>query len=205
MTLAPRPGNQQKLFDMRLQLPQGLIYRPRFISSEEEWQLLAHCDTLPLKQSRLRGYVAKRRYLHFGWEYNHRSDKFIPGPPLPSFFDRYVRRIAKWLDIPRARIAEALLLEYPPGATIGWHVDRERFEHIVGISFGGWCTMRWRKNIKVERDRILKIDLEPRSAYVMQKDIRWKWQHSVARTKAQRYSITFRTLPPGVLEAGISR
>lgn len=190
-----RTGTQTKLFDTSVQLPEGLVYKPEFISKSEEEILLAYCDTLPLKQSRLNGYVAKRNYLHFGWDYNHKTNAFIPGEPLPRFLEPCVRKIAKWLDIPRSRIVEALLLEYPPGAAIGWHVDRERFQHIVGISFGGWCTMRWRKNVKVERDHILKLDLEPRSAYVMQNDIRWKWQHSVPPTKTLRYSLTFRTLP----------
>lgn len=190
-----RTAAQTKLFDTNLRLPEGLVYRPDFISLEEEWRLLAHCDTLPFKQSRLRGFEAKRRYLHFGWEYNHQNDTFIQGPELPRFLTPLVRRIAKWLDIPRTRVVEALLLEYTPGSAIGWHVDKERFEHIVGVSFGGWCTMRWRKNIKAERNRMLKIDLEPRSAYVIQKEIRWQWQHSIPKTKTKRYSLTFRTLP----------
>jgi alkylated DNA repair dioxygenase AlkB len=50
---------------------------------------------------------------------------------------------------------------------------------------------------KKDPKKVVSIELEPRSAYIMQKDIRWKWQHSVAATKTLRYSITFRTLPPG--------
>lgn len=194
-----RQGSQQKLIDTSLNLPNGLLYRPDFISPEEEWQLIAHCENLPLKQSRLRGFTAKRRYIHFGWEYNYLRDLFVQTMPLPKFLDPFVRRMAKWLDIPRDRIVEALILEYPPGATIGWHVDRERFEHIVGISFGGWCTMRWRRDRYKERayHDMLRIDLEPRSAYIMQKEIRWQWQHSVLKTKTHRYSITFRTAPLG--------
>ena len=40
----------------------------------------------------------------------------------------------------------------------------------------------------------LALELQPRSAYCMQGDARWRWQHSIAPTKALRYSITFRTL-----------
>lgn len=36
--------------------------------------------------------------------------------------------------------------------------------------------------------------LVPRSAYVMQGDIRWRWQHHIPPAKELRYSITFRTL-----------
>ena len=195
LRMQTRQGNQQKLLDTGLSLPQGLVYKPEFITPEEEWKLLAYSDTLPFKQSRLRGYTAKRRYLHFGCEYDYQNDSFISGEPLPKFLTPITRRIAKWLDIPRFRIAEALFLEYTPGSAIGWHVDRERFEHIIGVSFGGWCTMRFRKDLKRERDKILKLELEPRSAYIMQNEIRWQWQHSVPPTKTHRYSITFRTLP----------
>jgi alkylated DNA repair dioxygenase AlkB len=37
------------------------------------------------------------------------------------------------------------------------------------------------------------IELEPRSAYLMQGAARWGWQHAVAPTQELRYSITFRT------------
>jgi len=37
------------------------------------------------------------------------------------------------------------------------------------------------------------LELQPRSAYVLQGNIRWRWQHSIAPTKALRYSITLRT------------
>lgn len=193
-----RQGSQAKLFDSPLHLPHGLVYKPDFITQEEEWKLLAYCDTLPFKQSRLRGYEAKRGYIHFGYNYDYQNDEFVRGNALPNFLAPITRRIAKWLDIKHERVAEALFLEYTPGSAIGWHVDKERFEHIIGISFGGWCTMRWRRNIKKERDQILKLELEPRSAYIMQKEIRWDWQHSVPPVRTHRYSITFRTLPNGI-------
>jgi alkylated DNA repair dioxygenase AlkB len=45
---------------------------------------------------------------------------------------------------------------------------------------------------------VIALELEPRSAYIMQGPVRWQWQHSVAKVSALRYSITFRTLPEGV-------
>ena len=38
-----------------------------------------------------------------------------------------------------------------------------------------------------------KIDLEPRSAYLMRGAARWQWQHALSPTRELRYSITFRT------------
>ena len=42
-------------------------------------------------------------------------------------------------------------------------------------------------------DTVIALTLAPRSVYVMQDDIRWRWQHSIPPAKALRYSMTFRT------------
>lgn len=117
--------------------------------------------------------------------------------PLPALLEPCARKVAKWLAVPRARIAHALINDYPTGTGMGYHRDDEDIEHIVGVSLGGWATMRWRPHRKIERGygTTISLDLEPRSAYIMQKEIRWDWQHSVAPVPARRVSITFRTLP----------
>jgi alkylated DNA repair dioxygenase AlkB len=196
-----RSGQQQKLIDTGVHLPTGLVYRPDFITPEEEAEILSYIEFLPLEEAEYGEYTAKRRHFGFGWGYDHEK-KFIPGPPLPPFLRTLQRRIAKWLDISPSRVVEALINEYSPGAPIGWHRDNEAFEHIVGISFGGWARMRFRpiqpRGERKDSSKVVSLELEPRSAYIMQKDIRWKWQHSVAATKVLRYSITFRTLPKDV-------
>jgi alkylated DNA repair dioxygenase AlkB len=53
--------------------------------------------------------------------------------------------------------------------------------------------MRFRPFPPVRGAKLLTLDLEPRSAYVLRDDMRWKWQHSIAPTQELRYSITFRT------------
>ncbi len=88
--------------------------------------------------------------------------------------------------------------EYTPGSAIGWHRDNEKFESIIGISLAGWCRMRFRPLNEIGNTKaVVAMEVEPRSCYIMQKDVRWKWQHSVAPVKTLRYSITFRTLPEG--------
>ena len=58
--------------------------------------------------------------------------------------------------------------------------------------------MRFRRYVaKSDRTAALELELAPRSAYVMQSNIRWEWQHSIPPTKQLRYSITFRTLRTG--------
>lgn len=201
----PRAGKQQKLIDTDTQLPSGLVYRPDFITAEEEADILSHIEHLPLEHATYAvgggEYEAKRRHFGFGWGYDEIEKKFIPGPALPPFLRTLQIRIAKWLDIPKERVVEALINEYSENAALGWHTDREEFEHIVGISLGGWARMRFRplaRRGERAAKSVVSLELESRSAYIMQKDIRWRWQHSVAPTRVLRYSITFRTLPSGI-------
>jgi alkylated DNA repair dioxygenase AlkB len=213
---ALRDAAQPKLFDAPQALPNGLIYKPDFLSLEEEEVLLAYLGNLPLTHPLYKDlYEAKRRHYGFGWGWNYRTQTLIPGEPLPRFLHSTQRKIAKWLQIAPERVAEALVNEYTPGSAIGWHVDNEGFEKIIGISLAGWCRMRFRP-VKtapmspLRRDiprssagtsaasPILSLEVEPRSAYIMQGPVRWEWQHSVAPVPALRYSITFRTLPSHV-------
>lgn len=202
-----RAGGQAKLFDTGTSLPNGFVYRPNFLTKAEEAELLFWFLDLPFERSRsAEGYEAKRRIVHFGWGYDFDTKVLVPGPPLPAFLKPVARKIAKWLDIPKTHVAEALISEYEPDAAIGWHRDNEAFESIVGISLSGWATMRLRP-LESARGRmrgkprspkeVTALEVEPRSAYLMQKDSRWKYQHSIPKLAALRYSITFRTLPKG--------
>ncbi len=212
-----RGGGQYKLFETEATLENGLRYRPNFITADEEEMLLVFIGALDLSHARggEKGeYEAKRRHASFGWGYDFKREELIPGSPLPPFLGRFARRIEKWLSLPRGRVVEALINEYTEGAGLGWHRDNEPFEHVVGISLAGWVNMRFRPLAKSQRETANKqqepsegrptsltpmgIELEPRSIYVMQGDVRWHWQHSVAPARTLRYSITFRTLPTNV-------
>ena len=41
--------------------------------------------------------------------------------------------------------------------------------------------------------RSLQLNLTPCSLYVIEGEARWRWQHSIAATREQRYSLTLRT------------
>lgn len=193
-----RAPAQATLFDTATSLPNGFVYRPDFLTPEEEAEIVGYIEDLPLSHSRLGEYVAKRRIIGFGWGFDFREHKLLPGPPLPPFLQPLQRKVGKWLDLPPARVVEALITEYTPGSAIGWHRDNESFDSIVGVSLSGWCRMRlrplWRAARRHPRE-VISLPLEPRSAYLMQKESRWDFQHSIPRLECLRYSITFRTLP----------
>jgi alkylated DNA repair dioxygenase AlkB len=91
-------------------------------------------------------------------------------------------------------LVQALVSEYRPGTPIGWHRDKPVYGIVVGLSLAGPGRMRFRPlDLQATRDQTVLLELEPRSVYVMQRPIRWDWQHSMLPTKALRYSITFRT------------
>lgn len=191
-----RDAEQGKLFDTPLSLPNGLVYRPDFLTREEENILLAYIQNLPMVHPKFEEHEAKRRLAAFGWSYDFERKQLIEGPPLPKFLQGSKHKIAKWLGISPARVVEALVQEYTLGSAIGWHRDNEKFESIIGISLGGWCRMRFRPLSGIgDSKQVIGMEAEPRSAYIMQNEVRWKWQHSVAPVRTLRYSITFRTLP----------
>lgn len=193
-----RAPSQLPLFDTPTSLPNGFVYRPHFITVRESHELLSYIEHLPLQESVNRdGYRARRTHMNFGASYDFREGKIVMGPPLPHWLTPLACKIAKWLHIPKAHVIEALVQEYPIKAGIGWHRDNESFEHIIGVSLLGWCTLRLRRLRRTSQagSDMSKITLEPCSAYILQGDSRWLYQHSIPPVTAKRYSITFRTLP----------
>jgi alkylated DNA repair dioxygenase AlkB len=86
-----------------------------------------------------------------------------------------------------------LIQRYPPGAPIGWHRDSPSYELVAGVSLAGPARMRLRRGPADDRVAY-EQPLEPRSAYVLSGEARWKWEHHVPPAKELRYSITFRSL-----------
>jgi alkylated DNA repair dioxygenase AlkB len=174
-------------------LPDGFSYRSDFLSIEEEGDLLARFDALRFRAFDFHGYIAKRRIVEYGIEYDFGSRRASATQPIPSFLNPYKDRAAAWAGLGPGEIAEAVITEYPEGAPIGWHRDVPQFETILGISIGSPCRLRF-KPYKA-KGKIVSLTLEPRSAYIISGSARWAYQHSIPAVKLPRYSITFRTLP----------
>jgi len=191
---------QQALFDVVSDLPHGLVYQPDFLTVAEEAALLSEFRLLPFKEARFQQYTARRRVVRFGdgeysTNYGSDSEEGNPSRPFPKFLIPLRRRIAQWRNLSESAFVHAVITEYAPGTPIGWHRDKPHFEAVVGVSLAGAARMRFRPyTAKTDRKLSIELKLEPRSAYVMQNDIRWHWQHHIPPTKELRYSVTLRTL-----------
>jgi alkylated DNA repair protein (DNA oxidative demethylase) len=176
------------------ELPEGLVYRPDFLTAEEERELLGAVEALDFRTLEMRGQVARRTVRHFGLDYEYESGDLVPADPLPESMSWLRDRSAELIERDPEDLVQILVSRYPEGAGIGWHRDAPMFgSRIVGVSLLAPSRMRFQRTVGGVRSTAA-VELEPRSAYVLGGKARWSWQHSIPATKALRYSITFRTL-----------
>jgi DNA oxidative demethylase len=178
---------------LKSELPEGFVYRPGFLTEEEEAEVLGTIQGLEFASFQMRGVTARRRLVHFGWRYSFESYEITHAPPLPPALEPIRNRAAEVAGIKPVEFAEALVMEYTAGAGIGWHRDAPPFGIIAGISLASACRMRLQHGKGPER-RTAAVELLPRSLYLLTGDARTKWEHMIPPTKSLRYSITFRTL-----------
>jgi len=171
----------------------GLSYRQDLVSPDEEHALLAHLTALPFAPFQFQGWEGKRRTVSYGWSYDFNDCQLKPAPPLPGFLVPLRERAAALAGVPPATFAHALVIEYAPGAGIGWHRDRPQFDLVCGVSLRAPCTLRFRRRAGKRFDRV-GVPLPPRSAYVLRGPARHEWEHSIVPMEELRYSVTFRTL-----------
>ena len=174
------------------ELPDGFVYQANFLSEAEEPELLRRFDSLPFQPFDFHGYIARRRILEYGWEYDFGTRRSSATKPLPDFLLPLRERAAAFAGISPSELVAAVITEYTPGSPIGWHRDVPQFEIVIGISLGGAARMRF-KPYKAE-GKIVSVTLEPRSIYAISGAARWKFQHSIPAVAELRYSITFRSL-----------
>src|SRR4051794_23772568 len=111
-----------------------LWYVPGLISPAEEIELLKEIRPLPWEEIRMRGMIARRRTVHFGWLYGYETWKIEPGPPVPEFLLPLREKAGEFAGVDPALFEEVLVTEYMPGAGIGWHRDAPMFGVVVGVS-----------------------------------------------------------------------
>ena len=174
--------------------PTGLVYRPEFVTEDEERELLAFLDELDFREVTMRGQTARRTVRHFGYDYDYEGWRLTPADPLPVELVWLRDRCGELAELTGEELAQTLVTRYPPGATIGWHRDAPMFgPKVVGVSLLSACRLRLQRRSGDVR-RVFALELTPRSAYVLGGQARSSWQHSIPPTATLRYSVTFRTL-----------
>jgi alkylated DNA repair dioxygenase AlkB len=173
--------------------PEGFVYRPELISGAEEAVLIAHFAMLPFREFEFHGYFGKRRTVSFGLHYDFGDMKVRETEPLPGWLLPLRDKAAGLAELDPAALRHALVIEYAPGAPIGWHRDRPVFGDVIGVSLASPCRFRFRRKRGGVWQRTA-VTLAPRSAYLLRGPARSEWEHSIPPAEALRYSVTFRTV-----------
>ncbi|MBC5763226.1 alpha-ketoglutarate-dependent dioxygenase AlkB [Ramlibacter albus] len=176
-------------------LPDGMRYELEFLTREEEQALVAHIAALPLDNMRYKGYTARRRVVSYGGKYDYENNVLDDAQAVPEWLYPLREKVAGWAGIDVQQFQHALVAEYRPGTPLGWHRDVLDFEDVVGVSLADVAVMKFRPYPPegTTRADVIKLDLQPRSVYLLRGPARWAWQHAIAPTQSLRYSITFRT------------
>lgn len=186
-------NGQLPLFGSGAGLPEGLDYRPDFISASEEDKLVGRMAKLSFRPFEFQGFLGNRRTISFGWQYVFDGSGLRKAAEIPSFLLDVRARAAALAGIDPNGFEHVLLTEYAPGAGIGWHRDRSVFGDVVGISLLAPARLRFRRRHGGTWERAALI-AAPRSAYLLRGPARTEWEHSIPAMDALRYSITFRNL-----------
>jgi alkylated DNA repair dioxygenase AlkB len=120
---------------------------------------------------------------------------------MPDFLIPLRERAAAFADLEPDGLQHALVTEYQPGVSIGWHRDRPHYDDVIGVSLLSPCTFRLRRKHGASWERA-SLRLEPCSIYLMRGPSRDQWDHSIPAVDALRYSITFRSLRDEVRRVG---
>jgi alkylated DNA repair dioxygenase AlkB len=172
----------------------GLTYVSEAITPAHEQQIVQFAKGLPFTPFAFRGFAGKRRTVSYGWRYDFTGGGFQPSEPMPDVVLDLRETAAEAADVEARALEQCSIIEYVPGAGIGWHRDRAQFGKVVGVSLLGECRMRFRCEREGGGWERAAIDLIPRSLYVLDGAARSHWQHSIPPLAALRYSVTFRAL-----------
>lgn len=190
---------------------EGFRYQPELISVAEEDALLTRIRELPFKNFEFHGFKGKRRTVSFGWQYEFSGRGALrKADDIPDFLLPLQSRAASFAGIEPEAFQHVLVIEYGPGAGIGWHRDRPVFGDVIGVSLLAPCVLRFRRKAssasrKKFRDEgaprktrstweRVNLSAQPRSAYFLTGPARSEWEHSILRVDELRYSITFRNV-----------
>jgi alkylated DNA repair dioxygenase AlkB len=149
-----------------------LRYHPNYITKEQEQEILR-----AIPQFVLRTKEGRNNVYRYGLILPYNS----------NFVSREIPEIFTKLGI--SNFDSVTVNEYAQGQFLDFHIDDKLAgEQIVVLSLLGHSEVIF----KNQSGDCLKYEIEPRSLYVMEGDLRWNWQHK-ATAKELRYSVVFRT------------
>jgi alkylated DNA repair dioxygenase AlkB len=180
------------------QPPDDFRYQAEFLPPDQEQELVARIRRLPLKEFDFHGYLGKRRVFSFGLHYDFEQEKLQQAQEIPVFLYGVRERAASFAGLKAENLPHLLVTEYSPGTMIGWHRDKDVFDHVIGIALLSPCTFRFRRRNGPTWERYA-LTAKPRSAYLLGGASRTQWEHSIPAVDALRYSITFRSLRKQVI------
>jgi alkylated DNA repair dioxygenase AlkB len=184
---------QLTLFGSAPARPEGFGYAPGFAGPEEERALAGRIAELPFKPFEFHGFTGNRRTVSFGLHYAFDGSGLREAEPIPGWLLPLRARAAAWAGREAEDFVHALVIEYAPGAGIGWHRDRPVFGDVIGISLLAPAPLRFRRRAGTKWERFT-LTAEPRSAYLLRGEARHEWEHSIPQLATLRYSVTLRTL-----------
>src|SRR5262249_15825891 len=144
--LLPLPS-QLSMFANESARPEGLHYRPDFISAQEEATLIGHIRGLPLAPFQFGIYEGKRRVVFFGSRYDFTHQRLEAAEELAAWLAPLGGQVERFAALPSGSIKHALCTEYDVGAGIGWHRDKKHFDQVFGLSLASACKFRFRQQV----------------------------------------------------------
>lgn len=158
-----------------------------------------------------------RKVVHYGYSYDYKKGTNTDNVPEMPDVIRYLRdKIACILIddqyIDPEDMNQCIINRYLPGQGIAPHIDSDEFgDYIACFTFCGGRELEFAREVKSESSEssdssdIYKVYTKPGSLYVMSKDARYKYKHSMRGRKSDMvdgvkipreecFSITFRMM-----------
>ncbi|TQF26762.1 2OG-Fe(II) oxygenase [Bradyrhizobium sp. UNPF46] len=173
--------------------PAGLRHTDHFIEPATEQALIGRIAALPLQRFQFGAFEGNRRVASFGYRYDYALQRLTEADPIPDWLSPIAHRVEAWAGLPQGSVRQVLCTEYEVGVGIGWHRDKPHFDKVLGLSLGAPCKFRFRRRSGDKWQRHT-IEAQPRSLYLMDREARSQWEHSIPPVEARRYSVTFRTM-----------
>lgn len=175
----------------------GLGFVAEAVDRAREADLVRRIDAEQLTPFEFGQWEGKRLTVSYGSAYDFKRARPVPAPPLPDWLADLRALLAPQVAREPADFAQALLIRYDPGAGIGWHRDRPQYGEVIGLSLGAPAVLRLRRRLPGGGFERTRLELPPRSLYLLTGEVRGGWEHSIVPQSETRWSVTFRTLRQG--------